>query len=152
MLKSETKEIGGKKYSVTQLSAEPGQRLFFHLVKFVGPGVSTLLREWQGTVTDEGKPQVDAETIAAALSELVQVFTYAHFRDFVDTFMSSTHVIGSDKEGNEVRVPLEKTKALAFAGDYGSLVKWLAFCLEVNFGSFFDDMGLTSPQSPQDSQ
>lgn len=145
MLKSESKEIGGKRYCVTQLAAEPGQRLFFHLVKLVGPSVSALLHEWRGG-------EVSTGVVASALSELVSQLEYSKVREFIDTFMTATTVIGTDKDGNEVRLSLEKQKALAFAGDYGSLVKWLAFCLEVNYGSFFDDMGLTSLLSEQANQ
>lgn len=137
MLKSDTREIGGKRYCVTQLAAEPGQRLFFQLAKLIGPSVAALLREWQGK-------EVTPDTVAAALSEFVQSLTYAQFRDFVDTFMGSTKVLGTNDKGEETQAPLLSMKALAFAGDYGSLMKWIAFCLEVNYGSFFGDMGLTA--------
>ena len=148
MLKSETREIGGKHYCVTQLAAEPGQFLFFQLVKFAGPSVAALLNDWRG----EGAT-VDAGTVGKALSELTSQLTYETFRKFVDTFIDSTVVIGGvDANGNEIRQPLSKSKALAFAGDYGSLVKWLGFCLEVNYASFFADMGLTKlPSSPASS-
>jgi len=141
MLKSDTREIGGKRYCVTQLAAEPGQRLFFQLAKLIGPSVAALLREWQGK-------EVTPDTVAAALSEFVQTLTYAQFRDFVDTFMGSTDVLGEDDK----RVKLLSMKALAFAGDYGSLMKWVAFCLEVNYASFFGDMGLTTLPSAAGKQ
>lgn len=146
MLKSETREIGGKEYCVTQLGAEDGQRLFFKLLKFVGPSVAALLREWRGRVDEQGKPQLDVRVLSSALSEFMSQLSYGEFRDFVDTFMKSTALIGdADERGNKPRVNLDKMKALAFVGDYGSLVKWLGFCLEVNYSSFFADMGAMLP-------
>lgn len=136
-LKSEQREIKGVTYEVTQLAAEPGQRLFFSLVKLLGPAVAALLQEWQGKA-------VTPATIAAAITELAASLEYKHFRDFVDTFQASTDVLGQDSNGRATRVKLSSMKALAFAGDYGGLMQWLGFCLEVNFGSFFSDMGLTN--------
>lgn len=132
MLQTQSRKIGDRTYHVTQLAAEPGQRLFFQLIKLAGPSIAALLREWDAK-------EISIDTVGGALTELTSMLTYAQFRDFVDTFTAVTAVEGADG----ARVPLDKMKTLAFAGDYGGLCRWLGFCLEVNFASFFDDMGLT---------
>lgn len=144
MRRTETREIGGTTYSVTQLGWDDGQRLFFNLAKLAGPSVAALLREWQGAVGADGKPKLDSETVSAALTEFLQSLSYPMFRDFVDTFVKVTKVHGE----NDKTAPLADMKAIAFAGDYASLCRWLGFCLEVNYSSFFDGMGLTSRPAP----
>jgi hypothetical protein len=134
MLKSQSREIGGTTYEVQTLSTEPGLRLFFQLAKLVGPATASALKQWQ---TKEMTPQMFAAGIAEFMSQL----QYATFMDFVSTFQESTTVVGAN--GNKAK--LSDMKAIAFAGDYGSLMKWLGFCLEVNFKSFFVDLGLTKP-------
>lgn len=145
-LKTETREIGGKTYRVTQLGTEHGLRLFFKLGKLVGPSVGALLREWQGGA-------INKDTVAAALTEFVAGMEYPTFRDFVDTFMTATVIVTPGADGaREQLTKLESIKAVAFQGDYASLMKWLGVCLEVNFASFFADMGLTKLPSLPDQE
>lgn len=141
MLKTETREIGGKRYAVTQLASDKGIRIFFELFKLLGPGMIVMLKSWNGK-------KVDARAAMGGVSELLQALDYDKFSMFVAAFMESTALIGDQGQ----RVELVKMRSLAFAGDYASLIKWIGFCLEVNFGSFFDDMGLTSLPSPADEQ
>jgi hypothetical protein len=144
MLKSQTREIGERTYCVTTLGSEDGQRLFFKLAKLVGPSVAALLRQWAGSIGEDGKPKLDVDTVSAALGEFMTQLSYGDFQDFVQSFAKSTDVV----DEKDTRVSLAKLMKLGeFSGDYASFVKWLGFCLEVNFASFFAGMGLTS-QSP----
>lgn len=142
MLKSETREIGGRKLTVTQLGTGDGLRLFFKLGKLVGPSVGTLLRQWQGK-------SVTKEVVGMAITELLAAIEWSDFNEFVQTFAKVTRetvTVTNDRGDSEERtVSLDKTIGnIAFAGDYLTLMQWLGFCLEVNFASFFTGLGLTN--------
>jgi hypothetical protein len=54
-------------------------------------------------------------------------------------FADSTDVVIHDDKGK--REPqLSKIFDLHFAGKYDEMLAWLIFCVEVNFGSFFDGL------------
>jgi len=144
MLKSETREIGGRKLEVTQLGTAQGLKLFFKLGKLVGPSVATLIKQWQGKA-------ISKEVVGEALIELLDKLEWSDFQELVVVCARSTMQIHTNDKGETVRLPLEKTiDTIAFAGDYLSLMKWLGFCLELNFASFFVDLGLTSLPSSAD--
>ena len=141
MLKTETREIGGQRYAVTQFGTAEGLQIFFWLGKLVGPSIAALIKQWQGK-------SIQASTIGAALAELSNGLTFGDFDRLVQACARSTRVVVTNDKGETVNVPLDKTiGTVAFAGDYLSLMKWLGFCLELNFASFFAGLGLTSPQS-----
>ena len=143
MLKSETREIGGRKFNVTQLGTGDGLRIFFKLGKLVGPSVGALIKQWQGK-------SIDKHALGAALTELVEKLEWADFKELVALCAKSTAEIVTNDDGETRRIDLSKTiETVAFAGDYLSLMQWLGFCLELNFSSFFVGLGLTSPQNSQ---
>lgn len=137
MLKSETREIGGKRYAVTQFGTQEGLQIFFWLGKLVGPSIAALVKQWQGK-------SITVNVVSAALTELANGLQYADFNKLVQACAKCTKQVVTNAEGETVSVPLEKTiDTVAFAGDYLSLMQWLGFCLEVNFASFFVGLGLT---------
>lgn len=144
MLQSQTRKIGEHTYRVTQLGSEPGQRLYFRLIKLVGPSLAEVLKQWRG------EKKVNSGSAAAALTELMSSLDYSMWREFVDTFAEATDVLSDDgkRSGTLVELGINKPKGLAFAGHYGHLMKWLAFSLEVNYASFFDELGLADLASP----
>ncbi len=117
MLQAKSKVIDGLEYKVTQLGAKEGRRLLTRLVKVAGPmmagagtgDVSGALERALGGLKDE---DVDFLCDTLARSTEVQVDS-THQPLLADIFDSH------------------------FAGNYHNLMKWLAFALEVNFGSFF---------------
>lgn len=57
--------------------------------------------------------------------------------DFLcDSFAPSTCVISTNEKGQRVAPKLSAIFGLHFAGKYDEMTEWLAFCIEVNFGSF----------------
>ena len=142
MLKSDIREISGRRFRVTEVGTEEGLRLFFKLTKLIGPSMAELLKQWQGGTL---KP-VHA---MPALSEFIAQLQWNDLSEFVNVFAKATVelVQGVDEKTGEPferQVPLDKTiKTTAFAGDYMTLMKWLGFCLEHNFASFFAGMGVT---------
>lgn len=122
MLETKAKEIDGVMYEVTQLDALKGRRVFVRFAKIVAPVLTTLK-------TAKG----DEEQLLAGV--LAQLFTSVSEDDvdfFCDAFAPSTRLL---KDGKKPR--LSDAFAFHFAGNYAALLQWLAFCVEVNFGSFF---------------
>lgn len=147
-LPQHTRVIAGKKYVVTTLSTDPGRKLWFKLLKICGPALGTFLRDAGAQLlTGDGNFSLKAVSMplaGAALTELVAGLQESDFDAFYATFLESTALELEDDKGTR-RIQLESIKSVAFAGQYGIMVKWLGFCLEVNFASFFAELGLTAP-------
>ena len=119
MLAQKTKQIEGDTFTVTQLSTDEGIPCLVRLTKLLGKGF------------EGGSVQSAVANIAAQLSvEDVQFFTR--------TFSKWTVV--STGDGKTLSLSNKDHFELAFAGRYENLVQWLAFCIEVNFSSFFGKM------------
>lgn len=136
LLPTASRLIGTRTFVVTALPTTHGRRLFFRLVKICGPSVTKFIASMEG-VTDVR--QMDAAVLATAAEELIRNLDEPAFNDFYETFAQHTQ-ISTDGGG---QVPLERVGATAFAADYGTMIKWLAFCLEHNFASFFTGLVAT---------
>lgn len=135
-LPSTHRTIGARTFIVTALPTAPGRRLFFKLVKICGPAITRFLRSLDGK--SASLEELDVSVLAGAADELIKNLDEVTFEDFYKTFSDSTRVV--TPEGGEA--PLATYNG--FSADYGSMVKWMAFCLEVNYASFFGDLGLTA--------
>lgn len=126
MIEKKTKSIGGKNYEVYELGAKKGRQVLTRLLRLLGPALGGM---------SEGKGDAEAR-IASALGKLVESLTDADTDYFCDTFAAVTNV---EMEG---RMPLlSDVFDLHFKADYLNMFKWLAFCFEVNFGSFLAGLG-----------
>lgn len=121
---NKTKQIGGHGYEVTQLGAIEGRRVFARLAQVMGGMV--------GALAAGGKPNpVDAfRSFAESMTPEVMDF-------FCDTFSKVTQVHRPDGKVLFLKDVFDDH----FADNYGELVEWLAFCLEVNFASFLGGTG-----------
>jgi len=121
---NKTKLIGSHTYEVTQLGAIEGRKVFARLAQVMGGMV--------GALAVGGKPNpVDAfKSFAEAMTP--EIMDY-----FCDTFTKVTQV---HKDGNKV-LYLKDIFDDHFADNYGEMVEWLTFCLEVNFASFLGGAG-----------
>ncbi len=121
---NKTKTIGTSTYEVTQLGAIEGRRVFARLAQVMGGMV--------GALAAGGKPNpVDAfKSFAEAMTPEVMDF-------FCDTFSKVTQV---HKGGGKVLF-LKDIFDDHFADNYGEMIEWLTFCLEVNFASFLGGVG-----------
>ncbi len=129
----------GKTYKVELLNTLDGQDMLVTIAKFGGPGLDAFIL---------GGAQIEATPVSVMLgvaSELMKGLSKDLLREVVGTFAKCTKVVDEgDASGNDALLSVT-IKTTAFQGDYGSMVKWLAFCLEVNYASFLEDMGIGLP-------
>lgn len=126
MLKQETKEIGGKRYTTRQFPAMRAFPLFMRLVKHLGPAMSAL---------GEANPQSDlaelVPTIAVALRDLDPAAVTELARDILaDTSVAL-------EGGASMRLDSDESINAAFMGDLMLMFKVLAHAARVNFADFF---------------
>lgn len=123
MLETKTTRIGVHQYKVTELDAVLGRRVFVRLLKIAGPALAKL----EGGL-DEG-------ALASALTDLLTRLEPSDFDYFCDTFASVTEVSGG--KYSKTSPQLDDVFSLHFASNYLDMFAWLAFCLKLNFASFF---------------
>lgn len=124
----EDKQIGAYTYKVTQLDAIQGIEVLTRFVNIVGPALAS------------ADTKDAALALAKAFGDLSTKLTAEDVKYFVGKFSKLTTVSGGDlKAGHEPQ--LDTIFAAHFAGRYLDLFKWLAFCFEVNFRSFFTESG-----------
>lgn len=113
MIESKTKVIDGLKYTVTQLGAKKGMRALTRLARLLGPAFAS------GDQTE-------------AMAGLFSRLTEDDVEYFCDTFAPLTTV---EQDGKAPQ--LSSIFEIHFTGNYSSMLQWLLFCIEVNFGDFF---------------
>jgi hypothetical protein len=138
MIQSETRTIGGDEYEVTQLPSGRGRKLLLRLLRIVGPAIAELVKDGTSSVK---LSDVSADGLAAALQELAARLTEDDFEYAVRELTSGTKV----RIAGGPAVKLETVSELHFAGNYGAMLSWLGFALEVNFRSFFGGLGSLVP-------
>jgi hypothetical protein len=130
LLIPEEKTIGDVTYKVTPLVATKGRKVFLRLLKAVSPAISSF-----GGFNSENIDSV-LGAIGAALRQMD--VSEEDFEYFIQTFTSTTRLVMPD--GREPK--LEDVFDTHFAQSYGTMFKWLYFCLEVNFGSIPKELGI----------
>lgn len=125
--KVESKRIGAHDYKVTQLNAVTGRRVFTRLFKLVGPAMAKT----------EGRKGDDA--LAAAMTGLLEHLSEDDVDYFCDVFSAVTSVSGGAY--SKAAPQLADVFLSHFAGEYLAMMQWLAFCMQVNFRSFFAGAG-----------
>lgn len=150
MLKTERKMIGEYEYAVTQLDAVKGSRVFTRLTKILAPaivGLSSASTQIKGTKPAD-VDDVTGSKMFEALGKLAENLTEADVDFFRECFAASTDVMITDEQTGKQRSPkLSTIFGLHFAGKYDEMIEWLVFCFEVNFGSFFVQIGLRAQGS-----
>lgn len=73
----------------------------------------------------------------AELTKVVSALSPNDLNEMISTFAKHTRV----KSDNGNVVLLSETKSVIFAGRYDLMLKWLIFCVEVNFSNFFGGFG-----------
>ena len=125
MLESSTRKIGDTAYRVTQLQAVKGRKLLVKLLKALGPAAEAITDAQSGNV-------------GALLAKLTENLDETLVDELCDVFAASTEY--ELASGKWVGLGEAGIFGLHFAGKYGEMAKWLAFAVEVNYGSFLGDL------------
>lgn len=125
MIETVPKTIDGVQYKLHQLGARDGRHMLVRLTKVLGPSL--------GRLAEIDKDRL-SEAIAGALYELSAHVTEADLDWICEVFGKRTEV---ELEGGKLMVLDLEAQELHFAGAFGSMIKWLGACLEVNFADFF---------------
>jgi hypothetical protein len=133
MIESKEKTINGVTYMVTQFPARRALRLQTKLVKLLAPSVSALAG---GANLSDVKNVMDAkiggEVISKAVTTLVERLDEDYVVNLIMELLASTR-----REGKEIS---EAQFDMIYAGNFKELFQALYFVVEVNFGSFFQDL------------
>lgn len=122
---NKSKKIGNHGYEVTQLGGKEGRRVFAKVTQLIGASVAAIAGAG-------GKPDP-----VKAFETFASQVTPDNMDYFCDTFAKLT----------QVHYPGGKVLLLSdifddhFADNYGEMIEWLTFCLEVNFASFLGGAG-----------
>jgi hypothetical protein len=133
MIQSQERTIGGTTYKVTQLGASTGLQLLVRLTKVLGPSIGELTKTGGANILD-----AKGDAVAGAIAKLAEHLTYEDLAHTCDVLGEFTEILNGAKAMKLTR----EARELHFAGNYGELMRWIVFALEVNFGSFFGASGL----------
>jgi len=127
MKETKTQEIGnrGFTYSVEQLGARQGGRVFARIANMLGGALGSAL---------SGGESFSVDSVGKVFASLAESITEENLDYLVDTFIPTTKVAGG-----QLPAPLPLSAVdpdQHFAGAYGEMMQWLGFCLEVNYASF----------------
>jgi len=115
-----TETINGFVYTIEKLGAKEGRKLLASLIRAVGPAF-------------EGED---------AIAKLCAAMTDAQLEALYDTFAKTTVFSPEGDPDKEWQLKLEFDAH--FRGRYGSMVLWLKACLEANFGTFLQELGVNA--------
>lgn len=123
-----TKAIKNRQYEVIPFGALQGRKVFARLLQTVGPALGAV-----------------GGSAEAALGMLVSRLDEPTLEYLCEQFAPQTSVSHESK-----MVPLQAIFDRHFACNYGEMILWLVFGLEVNFASFFVDLlGSATPAEPK---
>ncbi len=109
------KTIGGIEFSIYPLGAMTGRKVLTRLIRMAGPAM--------------GKDTSLADLFAGIKEEDIEYLC--------DIFAQVTMVTLSPEKKPDLKAVFDNV----FAGRYEVMVEWLKACLEVNFSSFFQNLG-----------
>lgn len=137
MINTQEKKIGANTYVVTQFGAKVGRRVMFRLVKMLGPMLGGFV-----------KGGFSGAAVGSALQSFSEAAGEDDFDWLCDAFAEVTTVKKPLKATNAKELPIELEKVFDdhFRGHYGDMILWLAFAVEVNFSSFFSEIGSGDPR------
>ena len=122
MKEAQSRDIEGTRYTVTPLGAKQGLAVMSRLSKMIAGAAK------------------HSETKEAAIAGALEAISADDLTFLCDVFAKLTTFANGEKE------PLLSTFFDDhFSGEYGRLLQWLGFCLEVNFSSLFLSLSLKIP-------
>lgn len=137
MIKTDTRMINGREWSVTQWPGTKALDALFSLTKLVGKGMDGV------TMTKDNKVSLDAEvSVASIVTRVIEgIGTSSDAQKLLYRLLSHTRVDGKPVDGGS-------SFDVLFAGSQlFDLAPGLRFVLEHNFGDFFQAAKDTTGQS-----
>lgn len=130
MLHHETKEIGGRDWTVQAFPATTGLDVLARLLNLVGKSVGRTLGSFDGDLT-----KIDATVIGEALGELAERLSDGKVVELIKKLVSQVRVSEVDGDGNRTGkdLPVAGQFDVLFMQDYVTLFQVCAFVLEVNY-------------------
>lgn len=122
------KTIDGIEYEVTQLGAKEGRALFVRISKMIGPSLASLAKADLASLMDSN---------VAQLAPAIETFVRDVSEEDLDVLCSKFAERSAYRDGKDWP-ELDRNFDDHFAGAYLRMIKWLAFCVEVNYADFFD--------------
>lgn len=142
MIESKEKIIEGAKYYVSQFPARRALKLKTKLIKLLAPSLFTAAGNYKGgNILDA---DLGSDTLGKAVSMLVERLDENDLESLIMELLCMTR-----REGKEIT---EQYFDMVYAGNFSELYKALYFILEVNFGSFFQEIGIGVKNMPVPNQ
>ena len=153
--RTEKRKIGRFEYEVTQLGSEKGTEMLTRVLQLASPVFAKLLSGRKGEMTtSEALGSMSASALAETLQEVGSRLKYEDVSDFCEVFGPTSKVtLGVDKKTGKPRSVFldERVRDDHFAGEYLEMMKWLGFCLEVNYRNFFKGI-VSGTSAPTESE
>ncbi|MCK6585959.1 MAG: hypothetical protein L6Q76_00080 [Polyangiaceae bacterium] len=134
------REIGGIRFKVTTLPYSKARELRTRLLQLLGPALAKAAERVAGDAEIVTLGDLPIAALGAGLGELVTQLTPRDF-ELAETLIAGHTEFSTDGE-RWLKLGAGGQMDLLFAGRHEVAMRWLAFGLEVNFGSFFGDDGL----------
>lgn len=131
MIESKERIVNGAKYYVSQFPARRALKLQIKLIKLLAPSLFTSLDGYKGNILDA---DIGNLSFGRAAEMLVNRLDEHDLENLIMELFSMTR-----REGKEITPQLFD---LVYAGNFGELFQAIAFVLEVNFASFFQQIGI----------
>lgn len=145
-MKQQTRKIGSSEYRVTQLPFGKAREMFVKLFRILGPVLGEALLSPGSATGAAALASMTGSTLGNILKQMPALITEEDLKDFCQVFGEKTQLIRDDGKTPWLTAELQETH---FAGGMLEMFKWLAFCVEVNFGDFFAVGGLRNAGASQ---
>lgn len=150
MIVTQTKNIDGHDFTVTQLPGFRSMRMLNRLMRVLGPGLAKLAGEVQNAQRKLPKLRsvdqllnVDVSAFGEGLTELFAKLSDDELESITRALLEGTRVKSATiTKGQDIE--LLPVFDVVMQGRVWTSLKLLVFAVEVNYGDFFASMGLRS--------
>jgi len=123
---SQTKSIDGCGYTVYMLPPKVARKILVRIFQVLGPSLGEAFSR-------------DEEKLSAAIGPIIREFTDRLSDDDLEWMMTALADVTMIDPGGGKTIPLKGVFDGHFQGKIGSMLRWFAFALEVQFSDFFGD-------------
>lgn len=121
---SQSKTFDGTLYTVYMLPPKTARKILVRVFQVLGPSLGEAFTR-------------DDEKLSAAIGPIVREFTDRISDEDLDWIMDALTGVTTISPGGEKTIQLRSVFDAQFKGKIGTMFKWFAFALEVQFSDFF---------------